>query len=76
MVALSLSRYQIQGSLTSVWPNSPPALGKAIPRDVVQSDSYPILLETVLRTEEAVFHAQLEAGRALQGSSIILTINA
>lgn len=75
VVALPLSQCQIQGSLTSVWPNQPPVMGKAITQDAVQSGSYPVLLEAVLRTEKAVFHAQLEACWALQGPGIVLAIN-
>lgn len=38
--------------------------------------TYPILLEAVLRAEEAVLDAELQAGRALQRAGLILTVGA
>lgn len=37
-------------------------------------DSYPVLLETFLRAEVAVFYVELEAGRTLQSSRFVLAI--
>ena len=39
-------------------------------------ETYPAPLEAVLGTEEAVLDAELQAGRALQGASIVVTIDA
>jgi hypothetical protein len=36
--------------------------------------TYPIPLETVLRTEEAVFYALLQAGGTLEGAGIIIAV--
>lgn len=38
--------------------------------------TYPTPLKAVLRTEEAVFYAQLETGRTLQSPGIIVAIEA
>ena len=39
-------------------------------------ETYPAPLEAVLGTEEAVLDAELQAGRALQGASIVVAIDA
>ncbi len=36
--------------------------------------TYPIPLETVLRTEEAVFYALLKAGGTLEGAGIVIAV--
>lgn len=36
--------------------------------------TYPVLLEAFLRAEEAIFNAELQAGRALEGSRIALAV--
>lgn len=41
----------------------------------LEAQTYPALLETVLRAEEALFDAELEAGWALQGPRFVLAIN-
>lgn len=38
--------------------------------------TYPIPLETLLRTEEAIFYAQLEAGRTLERAGIVVAVGA
>lgn len=36
--------------------------------------TYPIPLETILRTEEAVFYALLQAGGTLEGAGIVVAV--
>lgn len=38
--------------------------------------AYPVLLEAVLRTEEAVLDTQLQACRALQGAGVVRAVDA
>lgn len=41
----------------------------------LEAQAYPALLKTVLRAEEALFDAELEAGWALQSPRLVLAIN-
>lgn len=40
-----------------------------------QKETHPVLLETILGAEKAVFHAQLQAGGTLQGFRFIVTVD-
>lgn len=41
-----------------------------------QACSYPVLLEAVLSTKEAILDTQLQAGRALQGAGVVGAVDA
>lgn len=38
--------------------------------------TYPVLLEAVLRAEEAILDSELQAGRALEGASLVGAVDA
>lgn len=40
-----------------------------------QKKTHPVLLETILGAEKAVFHAHFQAGGALQGFRLIVTVD-